>query len=319
MNPYSNQGNQNNAYLPYGQQQQQYMTNLPAEMQSVVNGFPSQKIDGNASNASDSPQQQPASFDPSLMANLIAKRQMYGQPSQPQQQQQQQAFSPTNSSMGGSPAISSLQSPRQQSPMMNNNVNSMAQLQQQNYRTPNINNTSMNTTPNMNNNVNLNNTPNLNNMTNLNNTPNMNATPNMNTNAQQQQWSKQQQQMAQMQRMDDQQRQQFIMMQQQQQQQMRKQQQFQQMQQQMQQQQQQQTPILPTTTMSPMSEQQSSPINGLDIMAEPKRLSPVNNVPPTIVTHTAVAGGPDADLNTKRVEVVSRYMLYHYIKLIVCD
>lgn len=286
MNPYSNGGNQNNAYLPYGQQQQQYMTNLPAEMQSVVNGFPSQKIDGNASNASGSPQQQPASFDPSLMASLIAKRQMYGQPSQTQQQQQQQAFSPTNSSMGGSPAISSLQSPRQQSPMMNNNVNSIGQMQQQNYRTPNISNTNMSTPT-------LNNTPNLNNMTTLNNTPNLN------TSAQQQQWSKQQQQMAQMQRMDDQQRQQFMLMQQQQQQQMRKQ-QFQQMQQQLQ-----HTPILPTATMSPMSEQQSLPINGLDIMAEQKRLSPVNNIPSTIVTHTAVAGGPVADLNTKRVEVVS--------------
>ena len=105
MNPYANQGNQNTGYMPYGQHpQQQYMNNIPNDLQSVVNGFSPQKMDGNVSNASGSPQQSPASFDPSLMANMIAKRQVYGQ-SPIQQQPQQQPFSPNTSSMSGSPGM----------------------------------------------------------------------------------------------------------------------------------------------------------------------------------------------------------------------
>jgi hypothetical protein len=176
MNPFTNQGNQNNPYLQNAYAQQNFMANLPQDMQSMVNGFSPQKIE---TNTSASPQQQ--QFDPqtnaTLMANLIAKRQMYGgQPQQPQQTFNNPVTS--NPSIIGSPAAVSsmgMQSPqqqRQQSPMMN--AQQMAQMQQQAYRNP------------------------------------QQQQP-------QQAYRNPQQQMAQMSRMDDQQRQQYMLMQQQQQ------------------------------------------------------------------------------------------------------
>jgi hypothetical protein len=138
MNPFTNQGNQNNPYLQNAYAQQNFMANLSPDMQSMVNGFSPQKVE---TNTSASPQQQQP-FDPqtnaTLMANLIAKRQMYGG----QQQQQQPFNSPvtSNPSIIGSPAAVSsmgMQSPqqqRQQSPMMS--AQQMAQMQQQAYRNP---------------------------------------------------------------------------------------------------------------------------------------------------------------------------------------
>lgn len=274
MNPYMNQGNPNNPYLQnaYGQQQN-FMANLPPEMQSAVGGFSPQKMDGNASNASASPQQQQQpQFDPqnnaALVANMIAKRQMYG--GNPQPQQQQQSFSPvtSNPSITGAPAAISMgmNSPqqRQQSPMLSNPQQQMLQQQmlqqqqqQQPFRQPQQAWGNKPTTP--------------------------------------------QQAMGMQQRMDDQQRQQFNIMQQQQM--LRKQQQFQQQQQQ---QHQHQPPMMATVSSNSLSPHTETSISAVaagpsNVDINELKRSPTSMIP----SSTNIASTTDADVNTKRVEIVS--------------